>query len=140
MIVMVSAATTSWALTVLHHRSISAVPFCPISRNGIFFDPRMGLTSRTSSLPNGNGSANACGARQRKIVPPIAATAMARPRQRRTRHNSMITSPYGHPGDTCKHAGENDAFECRPAPFHRGRAEDLFEAPMYINEERNHGS
>ena len=92
MIVMVLPATTSCALTLLHHNSISAAPFCPISRTGIFFDPRIGSASSTSSLPNGNDCANAFSARQRKIVAPTAATAMERSNQLRARRNFMITS------------------------------------------------
>src|SRR5258708_35464996 len=77
---------------------------------------------------------------KKKITPRLAPTAVPRPRRRRTRHNSMITSPSGDPGYTCKTCRRDDIFESRPAPFHRGRAEDLFEAPTQINEERNHGS
>src|ERR1700722_8819388 len=57
MIVTVSPATMSCALTALHHNSISAEPPSPMSRMGTFFEPRSGATSSRSSRPNGNASA-----------------------------------------------------------------------------------
>src|SRR5215472_13421422 len=115
MIVMVLPATTNWALTLLHHNSISVVPFSPISRTGIFFDPRIGSASSTSSLPNGNDCANAFSARQ--IVAPTVATGMERAIQLRTRHNFMIAS-FSRSSPQQKNAGENATVENRPAPFH----------------------
>src|SRR5580704_12604137 len=60
MMVIVFAAMMSCALTLLHHRSIWAVPpRSAISRTGTFFDPRIGLASSTSSRPNGKDWARA---------------------------------------------------------------------------------